>query len=399
MIELLFLLLPLAAASGWWLARRERRAGISARLNHPSFLRGLNSLLDEQPDKAIRHFLELAEVDGETVETHLALGSLFRRRGEVDRAIRIHQNLVARRNLAPEPRSYALLELGQDYMRAGLLDRAEVIFQELAESGMHPQRALLGLRDIYQQERDWSRCLEVAERLRALPEAESIEALHVEIAHYHCELAEEARRQHDGARARRHLSLALASDPHCARATLIEGQAALAEGDTEGALERLLRVAEQRAAYVPEMLPAFIEAVRPRGAAALQRVLADLAARYPNAALTLALAEVVEQRQGVAAALDVLTEYLARHVDLGVLERLLALEAAHAGAECARLRIACEVVHRMAAQRLLYHCEQCGFQARALHWQCPSCKRWGTLVPTRPEPLISDEVMRDSRLA
>jgi len=398
-IELLFFLLPVAAASGWWLARRESRPRGSARLNHPSFLRGLNSLLDEQPDKAIRHFLELAEIDGETVEIHLALGSLFRRRGEVDRAIRIHQNLVARRKLAPEPRSYALLELGQDYMRAGLLDRAEAIFQELAESGMHPQRALLGLRDIYQQERDWSRCLEVAERLRALPEAESIEALHVEIAHYHCELAEEAHRLEDEARARRHLSLALASDPQCARAILIEAQAALAEGNTEAALEGLLRLAEQGTAFVPEMLPVLIEALHPHDEARLERVLADLTGRDPSAALIVALAEVVERRRGLADALEVLTDYLAAYADLGVLERLFALEAVSRGEECRRARLVREALHRLAAQRSLYHCEHCGFQARALHWQCPSCKRWGTVVPTRPEPVIVDEVARGSRPA
>ena len=214
-IELLFLLLPVAAASGWWIGRRvepSRRSVASA--SHPAFLRGLNYLLDEQPDKAIDVFLELAEVDNDTVETHLALGSLFRRRGEADRAIRIHQNLIARNTLNAEQRGYALFELGQDYMRAGLLDRAELLFHELAEIGLQRERALRGLLDIYQQERDWAHCLEIAERLKPFSER----PLDTEIAQYHCELAEEARRRADPAEAGRHLARALDVDPSaCAR--------------------------------------------------------------------------------------------------------------------------------------------------------------------------------------
>ena len=194
LIELLFLLLPVAAASGWWLARRDGSARRSPpEGSAPAFLRGLNYLLDEQPDKAIDVFLELAEVDGETVETHLALGSLFRRRGEVDRAIRLHQNLIARHNLSRDQRGLALFELGQDYMRAGLLDRAELLFQELVDLGLHRERALRGLLDIFQQERDWEKCLEMAERLKPFTDRPMFR----EMAQYHCELAEEARRRAD----------------------------------------------------------------------------------------------------------------------------------------------------------------------------------------------------------
>src|SRR3972149_4520079 len=137
-------LLPVAAIISWWLGRLSVRKNDTGNLRriHPEYFKGLNYVLNEQPDKAIEVFIKMLEVDSETVETHLALGNLFRRRGEVDRAIRIHQNLIARPTLSRDERSIAMLELGQDYMSAGLLDRAEALFKELVELDLHSLRAL-----------------------------------------------------------------------------------------------------------------------------------------------------------------------------------------------------------------------------------------------------------------
>jgi lipopolysaccharide assembly protein B len=410
LIELLFLLLPVAAASGWWLARREgtdprRPAPGSA----PAFFRGLNYLLDEQPDKAIDVFLELAEVDGETVETHLALGSLFRRRGEVDRAIRLHQNLIARQSLSGEQRGYALFELGQDYMRAGLLDRAELLFQELVDLGLHRERALRGLLDIFQQERDWEKCLEVAERLKPFSERPMAN----EIAQYHCELAEEARRRGELAQARRHLARAQAADPGGVRATLLQGQMALAEGNPRAASELFMRVADQGARYVPEVLPAMLEALAAQGRTDQLDLLESLAARHPSPSLMLALSDAVLAERGLAAALETLTRYLAGHADLAALERLLdrrlRVGDANGGPqpdrdrdrdrERERDRVVHDVVRYLLARAPAYQCDHCGFSARALHWQCPSCKRWGTVQPVQPERIPSDEALAGPRLA
>ena len=387
MIELLFLLLPVAAASGWWVARRgsrTRRDGLGP--THPDFLRGLNYLLEEQPDKAIDMFLKLAEVDGETVETHLALGSLFRRRGEVDRAIRIHQNLVARKNLTTERRSYALFELGQDYMRAGLLDRAEGLFQELVELGLHRQRALDALRDIYQQERDWTRCLEVVEQIKSL----TGQPMTIEIAHYHCELAEDAQRKGDTATARQQLIQALAVDPHCVRAAMLEGRAALDDDEPARAVEIFLRLADSNTAYVPEILPALITALNQLGRNDLLDLLEDLARRHASPSLMLSLSEVVARERGTDAAIDLLIDYLARYADLSVLERVLDLRIQDAETDAKgrhRAQVALGVAHHLLARQPVYQCEQCGFQARLLHWQCPSCKSWGTVMPVQPEPI------------
>lgn len=401
MIELLFLLLPVAAASGWWVGRRHASARGDGRRTspHPAFLRGLNYLVEEQPDKAIDMLLELVELDAETVETHLALGSLFRRSGEVDRAIRIHQNLVARSHLSSEQRGDALFELGRDYLSAGLLDRAESLFMELVELRLHRERALRNLREIYEQERDWKRCLQVAEQLEALTN----EPLGVEIAHYHCELAEEAQRRKDPVSARIQLTLAREADPECVRATLIEGRGALEAGEPERALALFMGVAERRSCYVPEILSPVIETLRRLGRDDIPGVLEQLVGLHASSTLILALSDEVLKRQGAESALLVLTAYLRGHADLAALERLLELEQRVRGqtdpVSRERMQVAIEVARHLLARQAGYQCEHCGFQARTLHWQCPSCRRWACVTPVHPEPIIGDEVLHERRLA
>ena len=195
-LYLLFLLLPLAFLSGWLVAQRISARSSRGRVNALSsdYFRGLNYLLNEEQDKAIEVFLRLAEYNRDTIETHLALGNLFRRRGEVDRAIRVHQHLVSRPNLNDEMKTIALLELGEDYMRAGLLDRAETLFTDLVAMNAHAPSALRHLIGIYQHERDWHQAIEHARRLEAM----SGDSQQSTIAQFYCELAEQAR-QH-GAR-------------------------------------------------------------------------------------------------------------------------------------------------------------------------------------------------------
>ncbi|MCG6860157.1 MAG: lipopolysaccharide assembly protein LapB [Chromatiaceae bacterium] len=387
MIEWLLLLLPVAAASGWWAARRsDARRGSAGSSSDPAFFRGLNYLLDEQPDKAIDVFVKLAEVDGETAETHLALGSLFRRRGEVDRAIRIHQNLVSRPNLSKEQRGYALFELGQDYMRAGLFDRAESMFAELVELKLHRRRALEGLREIYQQEKDWTRCLEVAEQLQSL----TGEPVRSETAQYHCELAEEALELGKRERALAHLCRAQKVDSHCVRATMLQAQMAVGQGDSRAAVMHYLRVAEQGPQFLPEILPDLLDAYRRSGRedelAELKRLYRD----FPSPALVLLLADAIQAEEGDEAAIAFLVEYLSGYADLTSLERLLALYApklADDGRTRATFDAALTVVAHLRAHRPHHQCEHCGFVARRLHWQCPSCKQWESIKPVQPEPI------------
>jgi lipopolysaccharide biosynthesis regulator YciM len=383
-IEWLFLLLPVAAASGWWLARRgnsPRGGGLSA--PDPAFFRGLNYLLDEQPDKAIDVFLKLAEMDRETVETHLALGSLFRRRGEVDRAIRIHQGLVARTDLGRSQRADALYELGQDYLRAGLFDRAESLFGELVERKLHRRRALEALRDIYQQEKDWVRCLEVAQKLASLTGV----PMATEIAQYHCELAEEALKADQTDRAERHLRDAQAADPRCVRATMLQARMETGRGDYAAAVALYERVAGQGPRFLPEILPELIEAWRRGGRTRLAEPLGRLYAAHPSPALALALADAVRDEQGDEAAVVLLTRHLGEHADLAGLERLLELAARRAPAEPlgrSAQEAVLGVARHLRARQADYQCDHCGFEARRLHWQCPSCKHWGSIKPVEP---------------
>src|SRR5215470_5981560 len=209
LIVVLAMLLPIAALSGWILGRRgserSRRAGVSELSS--SYFRGLNYLLNEQPDKAIEVFLKLAEFNRDTVETHLALGNLFRRRGEVDRAIRVHQHLIARPNLSNDEKTVALLELGEDYMRAGLLDRAETLFSDLVAMDAHVPSALRHLISIYQHEKDWSKAIDHARRLERI----SGESEGAVIAQFHCEQAEQERNARNFTAAHKHLEEAFES--------------------------------------------------------------------------------------------------------------------------------------------------------------------------------------------
>jgi lipopolysaccharide assembly protein B len=380
--EWLLLLLPVAAASGWWAARRggPRRPAPGA-VPDAAFLRGLSYLLDQRPDKAIDVFLRMAEVDGETMEIHLALGSLFRRRGEVERAIRIHQNLVARPGLDRAQRGFALYELAQDYMRAGLFDRAESLLQELSEIEPQGRRALKALVEIYQQEKDWARALSVAERLKQL----TGRPMAVQIAQYHCELAEEslkagARQEADG-----HLRAAQAVHPQCVRATLLQARIELDRGDADAALGLCRRAAEQAPQYIPDVLPQLLAALGRLEGADVEAELRRLYQGHPSPALMSALTDRIARDQGTAAALAFLSQHLKEHADLAALERLLDLQGGAGGSphQATVLR----VVARLRARQPAYQCDQCGFVARRLHWQCPSCKHWGTIKATRPAPM------------
>lgn len=381
MMELLLLLLPVAAASGWFAARRSQRAeSEDGGHRDPAYFRGLNYVLNEQPDKAIDLFIRLLEVDSETVETHLALGNLFRRRGEVDRAIRIHQNLIARPSLSREQRALALLELGQDYMRAGLFDRAESLFRELVEMGVHRYKALSNLKEIYQQEKDWVQCLEVARQLEAL----SSEPQYPDIARYHCEMAEDALAAGDTAKAWNLCRLALEVDGGCVRATLIQAGMERARGDLRAAIRSYRQVADQDPDLVPEMLPHLIDSCRQQGSLdELDDYLDRLYHTSKNSRILLARADLLAVRVGEGAALQAITDHLQSHADLAVLERYIELKRRSTDVAEYRetLDILQRLVRRLHDKQPAYQCGRCGFSARRLHWQCPGCKGWATVRP------------------
>ena len=312
---------PLFFVLGWLAARVDIRQVVTESRALPnSYFRGLNFLLNEQPDKAIEVFLELAEVNQDTVETHLALGSLFRRRGEVDRAIRFHQNIIAKPGLGPEQRTQALLELGEDYMKAGLLDRAERLFSELIETDAHTPSALRSLLEIYQQEKDWEKALEQAQRLEQV----SGERMGDVMAQFSCELAEAALSENDRERARRHLRQARRNDPQCVRARFIMADIALQDGEPTTAVDLYEEIAELDPDYIPELLEDYLEAAAAAGESARARSkLDEWAARYRGISLILKLSEFIAREQGGDAAGRYLVETLTAKPSVRGLDRLI----------------------------------------------------------------------------
>lgn len=381
-INLLWLLLPVAAFTGWYLARRmaagngpdEPPGGLRS-----DYFRGINYLLNEQPDKAIEVFIKVLEVDSETVETHLALGNLYRRRGEVDRAIRIHQNLIARDSLSVEQRNEALLELGQDYLSAGLLDRAEDLFLELAGTEPYRVQALRQLIDIYEQEKDWENAVESARKLEKVTGNQ----LGGVIAHYHCEIAEKERQSGDLNAALKATQKALDTHRGCVRASLLEGDIFRQRQDYERAIRAYQRVEDQNPDYLPETVERIHNCFHALGRPGdIDAYLSRLMDRYGWITATLALAEIRQKEQGVDAAIEFMASQLRRRTSIRGLDRLLQLELQEAGEGSAQhLRILKDLTGELLQDRPVYKCTHCGFPAKSLHWQCPSCKHWNTVMP------------------
>lgn len=382
MYNLLWLLLPVAALSGWWLAKRdtERKIGkVPALSLSTDYFKGLNYLLNEQPDKAIECFVRMLEVDSDTVEIHLAVGSLFRQRGEVDRAIRIHQNLITRSTLSKSQRAHALLELAQDYMRAGLFDRAESLCQELIGMEARTARALALLSDIYQQEKEWEQAIGVTRRLQH----KTGQPMEQAIAQFYCELAELAREEGNTAEAQNKIKEALASDPDCVRASMIRGEMASAAGACKEAIQAYQQVEQQDPAYLPEIIPALVRCYRQCNAVDdLLAYLQKLFAERGGATALLSLAELIEQERGRAEALRFLRQNLHAHPSLRGVARLVEMvaDSGDAGARDT-LHILKNTVAQVLEEKPVYQCTQCGFAGKSLHWHCPGCKRWSTVKP------------------
>ncbi|HET6436217.1 MAG TPA: lipopolysaccharide assembly protein LapB, partial [Xanthomonadaceae bacterium] len=304
-----FLLLPLAALSGWVIGRRggERHSDSQVSKLSTTYFRGLNYLLNEQPDKAIELFLHIAELDKETFETQVALGHLFRRRGEVDRAIRLHQALVERRDLSDAQKVQALLALGEDYMKSGLLDRAETVFTDLARIDQRAPQALRHLIGIYQAERDWAKAIENATRFEAVT-GEPMGRL---IAQFECELAERERAGGDLDGARRAIARAYAADSASVRAGMLEGRIEVEAGNDAAAIRAFERAARHDPDYLPEILPALLACYdRVGDTPGARAFLAEMSEHYRGISPVLALTRLVEAGEGVGAARAYLAQQL-----------------------------------------------------------------------------------------
>lgn len=376
-------------ASGWWLAVPGllmvlllartvwQRRWTRRRSRNP--VRGLNYLLNEVPDRDLDAWASGLEGSDINLDAHLALATLLRRRGEIERAIRLHQGLLARPRLGVEGRSRVELELARDYLAAGLLNRAESLLRALIEHGQLRHTALEQLLEVHQRERDWHAAAAVA---RQLVDQDGPTALRT-LAHHLCELADEAWQAGDLDGARRHLDEALEKDPACVRASLLIGRWELAAGHYRSAITALQRVREQDPRFLPEVLEPLATAHHELGSDRdLLRFLEATLERHPSATLAAELARHHVRAGEPDRARRLLTATLSRHPSLRGLELLLRHHLPLVDAETAAALQALEAfTARLVDSVDRYACEACGFSGPVLHWQCPGCKAWGTTAP------------------
>ena len=375
---------PLFFGLGWMAARIDIRHLLrESRALPSSYFKGLNFLLNEQPDKAIEAFIEVVKVDPETIELHFALGSLFRRRGEYDRAIRMHQNLLERADLGADQKAAALAELGEDYLKAGILDRAEEVFQKLEKSSF-ASKAKTHLVEIYEQEKDWSRAIEMARRLAA----EAGEPRTRDEAQYLCELAASEAAQSRPELARRHLEAALEANRKCVRASLQLGDLERNAGNLDKAIEYWKRIESQNPAYLALVAQRLLEAYRELGRADEGlTLLAGYLERYPSLDLLDTVFQQTLETQGHEAAYKLVRDELRRNPTLLGLDRLLEAQIIAASDPDRRrdLELIRNLVHSQTRRLARYRCENCGFKARQFYWHCPACGGWETYPPRRSE--------------
>ena len=381
------LALPVFFGMGWIAARVDIKSLLSeSRALPSSYFRGLNFLLNEQPDKAIESFLQVAKENPQTVELQFALGSLFRRRGEVDRAIRMHQDLMNREDLAPEQRREASLELSQDYFKAGLLDHAEDVLAKMAQLDSSPEvhRHLL---DIYIAEKDWEKAIDTARKL----EASAKRNYQKEIANYWCELATTAHVHGRHEEAGAHLARALEANRKCVRANLLRGEWLAREGRHAEAIEAWKAIEQQDPAYFGLAAEGMVESFKALGQLGEGlTLLRGLQHRYPALDLLNVVYQATAENEGDDSAWRLVRDEVRRNPTLVGLDHLIDAELVRAPPERRQdLQLMKNLVHSHAQALAVYLCASCGFKARQFYWQCPACGGWETYPPRRTAELES----------
>ena len=395
--------LPLLFGLGWMAARFDIKQMLSETRNLPdSYFRGLNFLLNEQPDRAIDAFVEVAKLDPETTELHFALGSLFRRRGEMERAIRVHLSLLSRADLPVAQREHAQHELAQDYLKAGMLDRAEETFALLKDTSF-ALPALRALIRIYESEHDWPRAIEAVDGLRKL-----IEEPVPQLVHYHCELAQAAMSAKPPALDRAKQSLLTAqraaatqsgtqANASFVRVAMLSAAIAVSENNFDAQRQHLLSVLKQAPEYAGlvanDLLTNYMQSQEAEQGLEL---LSQHYQQYPSLDLFNVVFRAARAQKGAAFAWSFARQSLQSHPSLLGLDRLLEVELAQATEGQPQTERPLDANDLGLLRRLLqkhtqrldrYACRACGFQARRFYWQCPGCNAWETYQPRRLEEL------------
>jgi lipopolysaccharide assembly protein B len=385
------LLLPVLFGLGWlasrWDLRLESRMDERERmLQQRSTFKGLSLLLNEQPDQAIEALVKVAQLDPETVDLHFSLGNLFRRRGETERAIRIHQHLASRADLKPRDRDHAAYELGRDFLRAGLLDRAEASLNQVGE-GKYSVPAKESLLEMYQVERDWKKAIVAATELEALQD----KSHQTEIAQFYCELAQEALRRKDMADSEQSIDRALQAVPAQARALILQGDYLVAMDRPGQAIEVWSQVAEKHPAYMHLVADRWMAAHASvdKTDAGLDHLITLLRTQSAGELLDIVHKHMMVIR-GPAATEVMLVGVMQHTPSLTALSKLaetrLALAEVNGSPErVADLQATLGLLKQRTTSLARYTCGNCGFRARRFYWQCPGCNHWEAYSPRRSE--------------
>jgi len=377
------LALPLFFLFGWLAARMDLKQLLTESSAMPAaYFKGLNFLIKEQHDKAIEAFIEAVKINSESLELHFALGSLFRLRGEIDRAIHLHHNLLERPQLSDIQRFAIMAELAQDYLKAGLFDRAEELFRALCASPTYHQPALRSLLDIYIRERDWTRAIETAAEL----ERASGVRFHKEIAQFHCELAVEAAAAVGVDQAKKHLVEALAANSECVRATIMLGDMEAAAGARLEAIAIWKRVEQQKSQYLGLVASRLLEnyTAQDKTSEGLE-LLKMWMEKYSLPSILNIIYEATLKHEGADAAAKLARTELIRKPSLNILDRLLQAREIEKSGEESDVGLIKNTVHHFLGNTRSYCCSQCGFRARQYYWQCPGCNHWESFPPEPKE--------------
>ncbi|MGF2734525.1 lipopolysaccharide assembly protein LapB [Marinobacter sp. DUT-1] len=380
-IVLQWLLLTAAVAAGWMAGRlgsNDRSSG-TAISDEDSVRDRLQFLFTNYSDQAVENFVQSLAVNKDTVSLHLSIGNHFRNKGETDRAILIHQNLLARPELPGRFSPQVTMELALDYLNAGLLDRAEALLHQIMGDREYGRDAALQLIELYQQEREWAKAADVA---RTLAKGDSDVALFKTLAYITCELSEKALKHDDRWTAQKLAKEALEYDRSCVRATLILMSLLIRQGSFREAGKESLKVFDQNPEFGPEAIDRLMKLEREHGdVGRLVKKLRKLYEKYPSTSLLLALVESVERSSGRPASIDLLRQELESRPSVRGLLRLVEMAGYEKGMTTDEGRLVSRIGHLLLSNRPVYRCVNCGFSGQQLHWLCPSCKQWETIRP------------------
>ncbi len=388
-IQIYFVLL-LAVIAGWLLGRFSNRRGARKSRNRSTedifsdYFVGLNYLLNDEPDEAIDTFIRGLEVNSETVETHLALGALLRRRGKVDKAIKVHQTLLARPGLPQHIVDATRLQLANDYIAAGLLDRAERLLNEiLAENGPAQWEALSHLITIFQTEKEWRKAIDATRQLLSDSAHRSNQEIRSRGAHYCCEIVEELLTDQQFNQAREWIKKAFTFDRYSVRATLLLADIELQLGNHRAAQRELLRVCHNNSDFTGEVLLPLEKCYEELDQIKdYDRLLREMLSKKKDIQLALALARLIRSTEGEQIAIQFLLRQLESAPHLAGIHAALSMQIGQTGGELQNsLQRLSKALETLVGKRPHYRCENCGYEAKSLNWNCPSCKKWDKMKP------------------